>query len=163
MLWLCLLAGCRTAPVDVIAHNDFERLEGWLDPLPQWLTTAKAHSGRYATVVTPTMTYGPEYHATWEQMGSPRRVRVRAWVWLPHERTKVVLVLQAARGEDGLFWELLRVNDVVRRRGQWELVQRDFTLPDDLQATDYFKLFVWQRGASGENIYFDDISLEKLK
>ena len=103
-LWGLLgVAGCRPAPLGRVMHNDFESLDGWSEP-QEWLTTAVAHSGRYAVLLAPKAEYAATYQTTWEGLEQPRRLRMRAWARLPHARTRVALVLQVMRGPEKLFW-----------------------------------------------------------
>lgn len=131
--------------------------------MPPWLTTVQAHSGQYAAAVTPTLALAATYQNTWEQLESPRRLRLRAWAWLPHGRVRVALVLKVSRSNEKVYSQLLWVNENVRRYQQWESVERDFTLPSDLLPTDQVTFYVWQPGPVWDTIYFDDISLAKLK
>jgi hypothetical protein len=90
-------------------------------------------------------------------------VRLRTWAWLPHGKgIRVSIIVQINRGNEQLYWQDLRVAQLVRRYGQWESVERDFVLPANLEPTDVLRLQVWQFGAMRDNLYLDDISLEKI-
>lgn len=155
------MTSCRQASVKSLVVTDFDDLSTWLSTRPKWLTTARAHSGKYASVIAHDA-YGAVFQTTWGKLDSPHRLRLRTWAWLPHGRVKVMVVVQVVRGQENLFWQTLRVNDNVRRYGQWEPVERDFTLPNDLHPTDQVKIVFWQLGPMWEDIYFDDFSLDKL-
>lgn len=154
--------GCRPAVEKSIIKNDFEQYSGWLDQMPPWLTYAKSHSGHFACLVDAQSEFGISYTTHWQDLGKPQRLRLRTWTWLPNAHLKIALVLQVKRGENVLFWEVLPLNEVVRRYQQWEKAERDFVLPSDLQPDDEVKLFTWQSNPTHESVYLDDISLEMI-
>ena len=85
------------------------------------------------------------------------------WCWLPHARTKVVVMMECLRDDKHLFYQGLRVTENVRRYGQWEKAQCVFTMPYGMQPTDQVKIYPLQMHDGLEDLYFDDISIDKLK
>ncbi|MGY3088577.1 hypothetical protein ACVWYF_001610 [Hymenobacter sp. UYAg731] len=163
LLALSAASGCRPAPEAVPVLQDFDSLGGWIPNEPAWLSTAQAHSGQYSCLVAANTEYTPLFKTTFAGIGEPRRVRLRSWAWLPHPGLKVALVLLVRRGNEQLVWESLPLGQIVRRYQQWEPAVRDITLPKTLAPEDEVIIYIWQSSPVRDNLYVDDIRLEKIR
>ncbi|RSK31154.1 hypothetical protein [Hymenobacter metallilatus] len=160
-----LLAGCGPAPSDscVLLQSDFEQFEGWAHPLPPFLSTEQAHSGRYSYRLVEGTDFGSKFQ---QPLGIscafvPRKLRLSGWVYLPSGRigsTKLVVEINC-QGRRKNVWECLEVQEVVKRYGKWEYVQKIIRLPPDLEPSDILQLYVWHVEA-GDPTWFDDLRLE---
>lgn len=167
LLLFGLLPGCQP-PADeacVLIQSDFEQFEGWFDPLPGFLNTEQAHSGRYSYRLGNGAEYGSVYRTTLANTrceGVPRRLRLSAWVYLPSGRIrKTKLVVQVdCHGRRPNVWRALEVSEVVRRYQQWERVQKNIALPTDLDPSDELQFYVWHAEANGEPTWVDDLLVE---
>ncbi|WP_035565069.1 hypothetical protein [Hymenobacter sp. IS2118] len=161
---LSLLAGCGAAPEErcVLLSSDFEQFEGWVSPLPSFLTTERAHSGRYSYYVGDGAEFVAPYRTTLEGCAfMPSRLRLQAWTYLTSgliRSTKLVVEIRC-HGRRPDIWRGLEVSQVVRRYQKWEHLTKTIHLPADLAPTDEVLVYVWcpERGAAK---YFDDITLE---
>jgi hypothetical protein len=160
-----LLAGCQTGADRpcVLVNSDFEQFEGWVRPLPEFLSTEQAHSGRYSYRVPTNVEYGVGYVTKLSACDVvPRRLRLSSWVYLSSGRirsTKLVVQIMC-HGRRPDVWESLEVQEVVKRYQQWEPIHKIIYLPDDLDPTDEVKVYVWHMEAGGETTWFDDLKLE---
>jgi len=75
----------------------------------------------------------------------------------------VGLVMQASRGTEQLSWGIMQVTQLVRRYQQWEQVQCDIMLPRTLKSGDEVAIYIWQSGPVRDDVYFDDITIEKVR
>ena len=159
------LAGCAPAagPDATLLRTDFEQLAGW-GPADAFLTTERAHSGRYAMRVPAGQEFAGNYRAP---LGSvcafvPTRLRLQSWVYLPSGRSRdtqlVVQVLCHGRRPD--VWRALAVDLVVQRYQKWERVFKYIRLPAGLDPSDELQVYVWHSDPTGEPTYFDDLTVE---
>ena len=155
-------AGCRPEAQERILRLDFENIESLGNPLPDWVTSERAHSGQYACVAHASTEFAAGQEFPYQQLNQARRLRLRVWTWLPQGQVKISVVVQIQRGDALLFWEDLRLGQLVTRRLQWEPVEQDLLLPTDLLPDDNVKLFVWKISPTPDNIYLDDITLDKV-
>ncbi len=157
-----LLGGCRPAPIAPPVLLDFEDLSGWQPEGTPWLTTVRAHSGQHACLADAQSVYTARYTTSYGQLDQPRRLRLGAWVWLPHVRLKAGIVMQVTRDTTVLFYGILPIT-AVRRCQQWERAQCDFILPPGIEAGDEVSLFIWQTSIIRDDFYVDDITIEKIR
>jgi hypothetical protein len=161
---LGVLSGCSSAATErcVLLNSDFEQFEGWANPLPPFLSTAQAHSGRYSYYVADGAEYVAPYHTTLGRCAFvPSRLRLRGWVYLTSgliRSTKLVVEIRCHDRRPNI-WRALNIDAVVRRYQMWEPITKTIHLPADLDPTDEVLVYVWcpERGAAK---YFDDLTLE---
>ncbi|WP_345113007.1 hypothetical protein [Hymenobacter algoricola] len=150
--------GCQVAEKkEVAVLEDYEN-----HPDNVWITNEKVHSGNWACKITPQNVYGPGITRSWELLGHPTRLRVSAWVIMPHGRATAALVVEAKRDNATIYYRLLPIEQVVKRYNQWEQVYDTFTLPETMAPTDVVKVYLWQIGEKRNTIYMDDLMLETL-
>ena len=154
--------GCRPAPIAPPILLDFENTSGWQPEGTPWLTKVRAHSGQYACLADSNSEYTAHYSTSAGLLGLPRRVRIGAWVWLPNNLLKAGIILQVQHGNAQRFWGVLPIT-MVRRSQQWEHSECDFMLPSNIEPGDLVNLIVWQTSVVREDIYVDDISIEKIR
>lgn len=163
LLATSVAGGCRARPKSVPINQNFDALTGWFSPEPAWLTSTKAHSGKYACLMDAKDEYLTLFKTKFADIDEPRRVRLRSWAWLPRSGLKISLVLVVSRGDSVLAWEQLPIGQVTRRYQQWEPAVRDIDLPHTLAPDDKVQLYLWQSSDTRENLYVDDIVLEKIR
>ncbi|GAC1367153.1 MAG: hypothetical protein NVS3B25_16630 [Hymenobacter sp.] len=176
-LWLLALpgllaAGChpRGGRADIqqreLMHTGFEELAGWSPTLPPTLTTEKAHSGKYAVRVDPQHPYSATYRVALGELcptHRPRRLTLRAWVWVPDFRNDAVLVASIANPGDPdrpVFHKSVFLTDSGPFR-QWKQVSRDLDLPATIQSGSELVIYLWKSTAT-EPVYADDLQLTEL-
>ena len=103
------------------------------------------------------------FNAKFVDIDEPRRLRLRSWAWLPRSGLKISLVLVVSRNNEVLVWEQLPIGQVTRRYQQWEPAVRDIDLPTTLAPDDKVQLYLWQSSDIRENLYVDDIGIEKIR
>lgn len=163
---LGLLSACAARPDEpcVLLDSDFEQFEGWVRPLPEWLSTEQARSGSYAYRVPDHEEYGGGYVKTLGSMCAfvPQRLRISGWVWLPNGRirsTKLVVEVKC-HGRRPDVWTGLEISQVVKRFQLWEPIEKTIALPADLQPSDELKVYVWHMEKEAEPTYLDDLKVE---
>ena len=163
-LLLGLLAGCTTSGDDhyLLVDSDFEQFQGWVDPLPAFLTTEKVRSGHYSFRVSDNTEFTNACHTTLEGLPFlPSKLRLQAWTYLPGRfigSTMVVLQVNC-HGRRPNLWSGLALEQVVTRYEQWEHLTKTISLPADLDPTDEVTVYVWCP-TGGPPRYFDDFTLE---
>lgn len=164
-LLLAALGGCRPAAdtAGLLLNTDFEQFEGWVTPLPAFLSTEQAHSGRYAYRVAPGQEFGAAFTAPLGACGFvPGRLRLSSWAYLTDGRVRATyLVLSVnCHGRRPDIWEGLQLSEVVKRYQRWEPVHKIIKLPADLAPTDELKVYVWHAEPDGTPTWLDDLKLE---
>lgn len=162
---LVLLSACQARNEErcVLLDADFEQFEAWGAPIPPFLTKEQAHSGHYSFRLPQGAEYGGNYVTTLGKCATvPRRLRLSGWVYLPNGRIRsTVLVVQVlCHGRRPDVWEGLELSEKVKRYQTWESVEKYIRLPEDLNASDELKVYVWHADPNGEIILFDDLKVE---
>ena len=170
LAWV-LLGGCSSrpnaaAPAGPLAATGFEDLDGWLPPTPAraTLTRARAHAGRYSTLVGPGHEFSLGYSNTLSQLAPaawPGRLRVSAWVLVPGPRAAAQLVTEVkGAGSQGarLLWKGLDLATVVKAPNRWQHVEQIVALPAAATANSRLLVYLW-RASSPEPVYLDDLQI----
>ncbi|GAB3827429.1 carbohydrate binding domain-containing protein [Hymenobacter jeollabukensis] len=151
-----------------LAGNDFEAMEGWVnDPsVLASLTTAKAHSGRYAVKVDPSVEYSTGYNNLLGKL-SPTKLtafKVRAWVFLAKANTPVKMVIGIANPTTNkqLLWEGVDLGPAAKAANKWVEIEKTITLPAEATSTDRLSIYMWRTPAA-ETAYIDDMVIEKAE
>lgn len=161
-LVLFLLSSCKSRDSEFDMRVDYEDVHGVVLPEPEWLTDSVAHSGRWASQLLPNSHYGPSTILNCWDLGNPKRIRTGGWVWLPHNKVHVALVVQIDRNGQTVYYQANPLHEVVKRYRMWQLVHQIHSLPADLLPTDQVKIYLWQWG-DHYKIYFDDLFVENLR
>ncbi len=121
-------------------------------PASTWAGAGRTFSGGF---MTPLGSLGPHGEL-------PRKVRVRAWVWVASARTPGAAVVAQVRchGRRPDVWLARSVQEVVNRLGQWEQVEYNYYFPDDLKSDDELVVFLWQLVADADAVYLDDMEID---
>lgn len=163
MALILLLTACSPGQPRLVFFSDFEQFEGWVSPLPAFLTTEQAHSGQYSYRMGPREEFGPGYATTFEKNGFvPRRLRLSGWAYLPSGRIRsTILVINVqCHGRRPDVWEGMDIDESVARYQVWVPLQKHIRLPDDLLPSDELKFYVWHSDVNGELTFLDDLKLE---
>jgi hypothetical protein len=164
---LVLLSACGGLGANPfrVAELDFEQPGPGIGP-PPGLPGFRAHSGANVLTVATGTEFTPIYPARALGLavpaGVPRRLRLRAWVWLPSGRTRNTVLVATVNcgGRRPDVWQGLSLNQVVRRFQKWERVELPVTLPADLVPFDQLTVYVWHQEADGEPTYVDDVEID---
>lgn len=140
---------------------DFEREQAGVILGPEGLTDTVAHSGKQAAQLLATADYGSTVIKTWAELGSPARMRVGGWLWLPHSRVHAAIVVHVERNGETIYYRIQHLHDVVKRYKSWQLIHQTHFLPSHMQATDQVKIYLWQWDFH-HRFFFDDLFVEKL-
>lgn len=173
-IWLSaaslLLTNCTSQPdpagKNVLMHNGFDELAGWLGAAPQpSLTTEKAHSGRYALKVDANTEYSLGYTKPLGQLSEARvtKFKVEGWVWAPSADAKVLLVTTFAEpGAKPLSWVGFDVVKASSKYGQWTQVSEIIEVPAASTTNTLFNIFLWRVNAP-QPVYLDDLTVSTVQ
>jgi len=169
LLGLALLASCSSddqgdLKVDekTITANNFESSAGWGGVDPTSLDRGHAHSGQYAIKVDGNREFSLTYDAALG-LASPKKfkkVLLEGWVYMPSDRSTGILGIQVTNAEDGkeVFGDGIKMRETVKLYKKWVKVSKEFTLPDNINATQHLKISLWRADAS-DAVLVDDIKL----
>lgn len=102
------------------------------------------------------------YQTTWGAIGTPKELRVRAWVYVAQPGTVSSIVVQVLRSGQGLAWQELKFPEVIHRFNSWVPLRKTFILPTDtMQASDELRVFLWQN-KQVHPTYMDDLKIESI-
>jgi len=164
LLGLLSLASCRKSKPIFTVFTDFDHLAGWVNPLPTFLTTEQAYSGKYSYRMSPGAEYGPGYSTTLAALASsmPHELYLRAWVYLPSGRIRatMLVVVVNCHGRRPDVWNAINIDQTMARYQIWAPVQKYIPLPHDLQPTDELTFYVWHSDPNGDLLFLDDLTLE---
>lgn len=163
------LVGCSSSetaelPKNLISHNDFESMEGWLPASPSLVNRA-AHSGNYALQVGGDVEYSHTYINTLGKVSPVRlqKVDVSAWAMAPAKGSTAKLVVEVKNpASDGpaVFWETIDLAEQVKEFNKWTEVKKTFTLPATVEPTFELRVYMW-RGSSPTPILLDDLTIAR--
>lgn len=163
------LTGCSSTetterPKNVISHNDFESLEGWIPANPS-LTSKMAHSGRFALQVGGDVEYSLTYINTLGNVSPTRlqKVDVSAWAMTPAKGSTAKLVVEVknpANDAQPVFWETIDLAEQVKGLNKWTEVKKTFTLPATIEPTYQLRVYMW-RGSSLTPTLLDDLTIAR--
>lgn len=159
-----MLPACTTTNQETctVFTSDFEQFQGWVSPLPAFLTTDLVHSGRYAYRMSRESEFGPGYATTLSACSFvPRELQLSGWAYLPSGRISNALVVAInCHGRRPDVWEGFNLDEVVTRYQVWVPVRWHISLPDDLDPTDELKFYVWHQRGDADVATLDDLTLE---
>ncbi|MBO0360897.1 carbohydrate binding domain-containing protein [Hymenobacter sp. BT186] len=170
-LTLCLAAcgdKAATIPANQLAGNDFESIEGWVgDNTPASLTKENAHSGRYSIKVDPAIEYSMGYSNLLGKLSASklRKIKIKAWVYLPKGTTDAMLVTSVVDPADPskpVLWDGFKLADQVKADSKWTEVEKEITLPDNISYTQKLGVYLWRTAAQGP-AFMDDVIIEKAE
>ena len=161
--WLGL-SGCHRVGCPLI-QTDIDDLVAAGKP-PTGFSNEQVRSGQYAIKIATGAEFAGDIRQT---LGGacnfvPRRLRLRAWVFLKSGRirgTNLVLTVRCnGRREDPRM--SIPLHTTIMRYNKWERVQQSFTLPDGLLPTDELLFYCWHAEANGDVTYVDDVRIDAL-
>jgi len=168
LLSLALLGACSSdkesglkTDAKTITANDFESLAGWNNDMAA-LDRGRAHSGQFALKVDNNQEFSLTFNMPLAQ-ASPRkfkRVLLEAWAYMPSERSTGMLNIQIIEPTTGqqTFNDGIRLAEVDKVYKKWIPISKEMTLPDDMNATQYIRLFLWRADAT-DLVLIDDVKL----
>lgn len=167
LLTLVLLGSCSsgnesTPEVDAqtITFNDFEGGGGWSQD-PSLFEKGRAHSGQYAIKVDKDHEFSLTYNMPLGKISDHkfRTVHVEAWAFMPSEKSTGNLGVQVMTpANEQVYGDGLKLRDVVKDYGKWVAVSKDFTLPDNIIASQSLRVFLWRADATDE-VLVDDVKV----
>ena len=150
---------------DVLVSTDFENLAGWMGTSPNSsLNREEAHSGPYSIKVDGSTEYSVSFSNTLGNQHDVRvrRVRVRAWVFVPSAEASGLLITQVGNGGGSkpLVWDAFDlVKAVAGNYDQWVEVNRVVDIPEATTAATGFGIYLWRNNPSSQPIYLDDLTV----
>ena len=161
------LASCSNtdesaAPSNRITFNNFEALDGWGDPVPS-LSTVQAHSGRYALKVDKDVEYSLSYTNLLGKASATKvkKLIVHGWVYVGGANATAALVIQLTapdKNNQQLFWEGIDLRQEAAKINEWREIRKELTLPENAEASQQLKVYMWRRG-SEQPTYLDDLEI----
>ncbi|WP_159437460.1 carbohydrate binding domain-containing protein [Hymenobacter daecheongensis] len=153
----------------MLAANDFENLDGWLadSPALATLNQAKAHSGRYSTMVSAGHDYSLGYNNTLGRLSPewPAKLTVGAWVLLPNDQAAAKLVVEI-KGTDpaapSLVYQAIELPKAVKLSNKWQYVEQTIAMSGTAKPDSKLLVYLW-RADSKEPVYLDDLKISLAK
>lgn len=164
LLVSCSSRGTTANAENVLSHNDFESLEGWIPSNPS-LTTAKAHSGRHSIMVDNNVEYSMSYTSIVGKV-SPMRIKklgLSAWALVTDQGSEAQLVVEVknpADSEQKIFWESITLGKEVKGINQWTQIKKTFVLPESVEPTHELRVYMWRGGATPP-VFLDDVIISR--
>jgi hypothetical protein len=160
----CSKSADNTGPSNRIAFNDFESVDGWGAPNSS-LTTAQAHSGHYAVKVDKDVEYSLGYNNLLGKASASKikKLIVHGWVYVTGPKTTASLVLQVVapdKNNQQVFWGGVDLSKEVHEANEWQEVRQEISLPDNVEASQQLRVYMW-RGAAQQPVYLDDLEILK--
>ncbi len=163
------LAACGgaapTPPADQLAANDFEHLDGWLNGnTPASLTQEKAHSGVYSVKVDPATDYSLGYTNQLGRIstGRMRKIKLRAWVFLPNDQATAALVTEIKTPDPTKnLWDNFDLGkEATTKSGfnKWLEVEHTVDVPATAVFNSTLQVYLWRNGSS-QPVYLDDLQI----
>lgn len=146
-----------------LMHNDFEQSVGWGGVAEGPLTTAKAHSGHWAVLVSPEVTFGFTFERLLGKLAPqpPRKLRLQGWALRANGGSSAKLVVQVNASPTDtakVFYGALPLADAVREFDTWTAVSYPFSLPATAGTGNVIKIYLWRDQATSPT-YLDDVEL----
>jgi hypothetical protein len=171
LLGLATACGSRAdtaavADANVFIENGFEQTMGWGGPQPS-LTTAKAHTGQVAVLVSPEVPFGYTYARTLAALGlgaAPRQLELSAWALRTAAGSTARLVVQldtSPTDEKQVFYAALPLAEAVPVFGEWRQVRLPLTLPASAVGSNQLKIYLWNDKGTSPT-YLDDVVLRRV-
>jgi hypothetical protein len=170
---LGLLGGCRPAAgrtevrERVVMQASFESLPCLLpDSLLPSLSAKRAHSGRFALRVDSAQEYSSSYRMRLGQLFAvrPRKLRIRAWAWVPRYEDVATLVVAISAPDDPnrlVYYQAVPLADGGPFQ-QWKPIVHDVNVPGEVGFNSQINLYLWRVGAT-QPVYLDDLSLAEIR
>jgi len=172
LLSLALLGACASDKKEVktadggtvVTFNDFEAGGGWF-PDPTLIARGQAHSGQYAMVVNKDHEYSLTFYSTLGML-SPhkfKKLRLEAWAYMPNASATGNLSIQILDNSDQkqVYGDGISFRTDIKEYGKWVPVSKEFVLPDNINANQHLRMFLWRADAQSE-VLVDDIKLSIL-
>ncbi|TGE20597.1 hypothetical protein E5K00_21625 [Hymenobacter aquaticus] len=171
LAWAALLAlaSCQqsapdtTIPDNQLMANDFEASVGWNEVQEGSLTTAKAHSGRWALQVEPSIPFSYTFVTPLGRL-DPKLTRsyvLQGWALRASTGSTARLVVQinkSAQDTAKVYYGSLALADAVKSFDKWEEVSLPFTLPATASAENVVKIYLWNEQGTAPS-FLDDLVL----
>ncbi len=150
-------------PAGMVTRNSFESVQGWGGANEVSITSAKAHSGKYAIWVNPQVEYSYTYSSTLNQMtpAKPKRLTLEGWAWVPDKQSTASVVLEIKHSPTNgstVYYGGLDLSSSVGGYKDWKKVSKTFVLPDSIASGNALKIYMW-RGSNQTPVYLDDVSI----
>jgi hypothetical protein len=125
-----------------------------------------AHSGRFATKVSPEIEYGVGFFQKLGMIATrrPKKVKMSGWFYLTDANAKATLVIEFKRltTNTSLLWEGVKLTDQIKAYKTWTYLEHTVTLPETVQFSDQCQLFLWRSDATTP-VYADDLELRAVE
>ena len=166
LMTACSGSGAGNWVGDYVTANDFEAVRGW-SPDAANLTRDHAHSGQFATFISPEREYGLTFDLPLSEASvhTLKGITVEAWVYLPSTQAAASLDVQVRLpGPDNRlgFAERILLPDQVKEGAKWTRIRQEFTFPEGLPGDAHLRIFLW-RNSSHEPVYLDDLRVKALE
>lgn len=171
---LLATAGCQKAPSSTDAapagqlmQSGFEESLGWNGANPAVFSVDKAHQGKVAAVVSPTVPFGYTYARTLGQLGlapGAQKLELSGWVLRTAAGSTAHLVAQldaSPTDEKRVYYTSLPLADAVKPFGEWQEVHLPISLPAEAVATNNLKIYLWNSQGTSPT-YLDDVVLRRV-
>lgn len=145
--------------------SDFEQSLGWGPEQPS-LTTAQAHSGHTAVLVSPQVPFGYTFARTLDELSPgklPQKLELTGWVLRTAAGSTAQLVVQvnaSKTDETKVLYASLPLAEAVPKFGEWTAVKLPITLPAAAAGANQLKVYLWNNQGTSPT-YLDDVALRR--
>jgi hypothetical protein len=170
---LVAVAGCSSESkpmTDVIIMQDFDSLNGWngltADVEASSLSTAQAHSGKYAAKVGGSVEYGQGYVVPLGQLirKKPKALEITYWCYRADTKgyaATLVCSIERPSTSKQLLWKGADLTKEASKERSWTKVTQRVDIPAEIDFSDVIRFYPW-RGVSIGDTYFDDLQVRAL-
>ena len=151
---------CSNEPEKSLVYsNDAEQALGWINQ-NTLKASNEAHSGGWISCIDSTFAYSLTFR---EKLSEVREIEAntinaKAWVRLISPAAKGGLVISVDDNGKNLLWQMLPLESVITKPGEWEIVKYKVALPADAPSTAVVSTYFWNQGK--EEIHIDDMEVE---
>jgi hypothetical protein len=160
LLLAAFIAGCDK-PREVVYSNDAEQAIGWINQ--HTLRHGQgAHSGGWVSHTDSAFPYSLTLREKWSDLrkAGVKKVSSKAWVKFVSMSAKGGLVVSVEDQGKALVWEMLPLDSIVKKEGEWTQVKLDIPLKSDLPPGSVISAYVWN--TSKDTILIDDMEVRFL-
>lgn len=152
-----IICSC-TKPKNLVYTNDAEQGLGWINQ-HTLKRVPDAHSGGWVSVTDTASVYSLTLR---EKLSEVRKVNasnvvVRAWIKFKSMAAKGGMVVAVEENGKALQWELLPLESIVKKAGEWTEVRYNVALKSDLPDGAVVSVYMWN--TSREEMLLDDMEV----
>lgn len=149
---------CNDEPQRLVYTNDAEQSLGWINQ-NTLKASQDAHSGAWVSSTDSSLAYSLTLRQGLSEVNKigANRITAKAWIKFMSMAGKGGLVISVDDNGKNLLWQMLPVESLIEKPGQWKMVKYEVTLPKDAPATAVVSTYFWNQGK--DEIQVDDMEV----